>query len=73
MPTLDDLKVGHCALIKHIQDPDVATQALRMGISVGETITCLARVPSGPTVIQRGGMELAIGQALSQQIEVELQ
>jgi Fe2+ transport system protein FeoA len=70
MLTLSDIKVGQEVIIKDIQDPDVFTQALRMGISPGETIQCVARVPAGPVVIQRGGMELAIGKGLCSKIEV---
>lgn len=73
MTTLNELHVGQKAVIKDILDTDIATQAFRLGISQGEQISCLAKVPSGPVVIQRGGMELAIGEALCHQIEVELQ
>jgi Fe2+ transport system protein FeoA len=73
MTTLNDLKIGQKALITDILDTDIATQAFRLGISVGEMVCCLARVPAGPVVIQRGGMELALGEALCYQIEIELQ
>ncbi len=70
MPTLNDLKSGETAMIKEILDLDAATQAIRMGIAAGETITCIAKVPAGPTVVQHGGMELALGRDLCQKIEV---
>ncbi len=73
MLTLDDLQVGQSALIQSIQDDTVLLQSLRMGISVGVLVTCIAKIPSGPTVIQRGSMELAMGQPLCQGIEVLLQ
>ena len=73
MTTLNELQVGQKAVITDILDTDIATQAFRLGISVGELVCCLARVPAGPVVIQRGGMELALGQALCYQIEVQLQ
>lgn len=72
MSTLNDIKIGQTVIIKEIRDLDIETQALRMGISPGEQVVCLARIPAGPTVIQRGGMELAIGKTLCRQIEVEL-
>jgi len=72
MPTLNDVQTGRTVTVKSIVDVGVATQALRMGISQGEKVTCISRVPAGPTVIQKGGMELAIGRELCQQIEVEL-
>ncbi len=70
--TLQDMQTGQSAVILNIPDIDVATQAMRMGIAEGQYITCIAKVPAGPTVLQHGGMELAIGQHLCQQIEVQL-
>lgn len=70
---LNDVEIGQSVLITGIEDDDVAVQALRMGISVGEVVRCVARVPAGPTVIKKGGMELAIGRELCRQIEVTLQ
>lgn len=70
--TLDTLKTGQAATITSIPDGDVAFQALRLGISPGEQVTCVARIPAGPIVIQKGGMELAIGKSLCEGIEVEV-
>ncbi len=70
MLTLNDIKTGQTVVIKNIMDVGIATQAMRMGIAIGESVTCIARVPAGPTVIQKGGMELAIGEGLCCQIEV---
>jgi Fe2+ transport system protein FeoA len=72
MLTLNELKTGQTACILNIPDMDIATQALRMGLFQGEQITCVAKVPAGPTVVRQGGMEVAIGQQLCQAIQVEL-
>jgi Fe2+ transport system protein FeoA len=69
--TLNEVPVGRAVVIQEIPNVEIATHAMRMGISAGETVTCIARIPAGPTVIQHGGMELAIGRELSQQIQVE--
>lgn len=73
MTSLADLLPGQRGLITSISDTDVALQALRLGIFEGEVISCVAKIPSGPTVIQRGGMELAIGKSLCEHIEVNIQ
>lgn len=70
--TLDTLKAGQTAIIKRISDAETAAKTLRLGISAGEIITCITRIPAGPVVIRQGGIELAIGQGLCQKIEVEL-
>jgi Fe2+ transport system protein FeoA len=70
--TLHDIQAGQSAVILSIPDIDVATQAMRMGIAEGEWVTCVAKIPAGPTVLQHCGMELAIGQQLCQEIEVQL-
>lgn len=72
MLTLDQLKINQKAIISAIPDEETALQAIRLGIYLGEEIKCIARVPAGPTVIQRGGMELAIGQAVCAAIQVKL-
>ncbi len=68
---LSQVQVGETVIIREIQDADIAIQALRLGLTPGERVVCLARIPAGPTVIKHGGMELAIGRELCQQIEVQ--
>ncbi len=71
--TLEQAKVGDQLLIKHISDPETATVAMRLGISAGETLALASKVPGGPVVIRRGGMEIALGRDLCRYIEVERQ
>lgn len=70
MQTLQDIQAGQSVVILEITDLDIATQVLRMGLSAGETVTCVARIPAGPVVIQHEGMELAIGRTLCEKIKV---
>lgn len=70
MTTLDTVKTGQAVTIAAIADDDVAIQALRMGLSIGEQVVCLAKIPAGPIVIERSGMELALGKDICQKIEV---
>jgi len=67
---LNDIAKGQTVRIERIGCPDVETQALRLGISAGDVVHCLAKVPAGPIVIRHGGMELAIGQPLGVHIFV---
>lgn len=67
---LNDITKGQTVRIERISCPDVETQALRLGISAGDVVQCLAKVPSGPVVIRHGGMELAIGKPLGVHIFV---
>lgn len=69
--TLSEIKSGQSVKIKGIFDQQCAVQALRMGITEGEVVMCVARVPQGPTVLQHGGMEVAVGRDLCRKIEVE--
>lgn len=70
---LNDMKKGQKAVIKEFQDIEVAAQSIRIGISPGEMITCITKVPGGPVVLQKNGMELAIGQNICRKILVEIQ
>lgn len=71
MLTLNEIKAGQTVRIQEIRDADVAMQALRMGIIPGAVVLCVAKVPAGPAVIVYGGMELALGHHLCEQITVE--
>lgn len=70
MTTLDCIKTGQAVTITAIADSDVAVQALRLGLSVGEQVMCVARIPAGPIVVERAGMELALGKDICRKIEV---
>ncbi len=69
---LDELQAGQRAEVHTIAGQQAELMALRLGIGVGETLTCLSKVPGGPVVISKGGAELALGQSVAQEIEVHL-
>lgn len=71
--TLDQAQVGDRLRVMHIQDPETATVAMRLGISSGEVLELASKVPGGPLVVRRGKIEIALGRALCQSIEVEKQ
>jgi Fe2+ transport system protein FeoA len=70
--SLDSADIGQLLRIADIPEPAVESQLIRMGLSVGDLVTCLSRLPAGgPTVVRRGSLEIALGQGLAQQIQVE--
>jgi Fe2+ transport system protein FeoA len=62
--------IGQKVRVAAITDENLAMQALRMGISEGETIEILARIPGGPLVIRQGELEIALGRELCLAIQV---
>lgn len=67
---LSDAKPGQVLKIVAITDDDTESQMIRMGLASGDIVTCLSRVLSGPTILRRGAIEIAIGHQLTQTIEV---
>lgn len=48
----------------------VRAQFIRLGISEGERIFCLQRLPGGTIVLQKNHQQIAVGHQLSRQIIV---
>lgn len=69
---LSDTKPGQLLRIVSIDDPDAESQMIRMGLASGDMITCLTRLPAGPTVVKCAGVEVALGRELAQKIRVEV-
>ncbi len=47
---------------------NIKVQLIRIGISVGDKVFCLERLPGGTIVIQKNRQEIAIGYDLARQI-----
>jgi Fe2+ transport system protein FeoA len=62
--------LGQKVRVAAITDQNLAMQALRMGISEGEIIEVIARIPGGPLVIRQGELEIALGRELCLAIQV---
>ncbi len=69
--TLEQAKVGDTLRVKRIADAEVATNAVRLGVSEGELLMVASKIPGGPVVIRRGVVEIALGRDLCKEIEVE--
>jgi Fe2+ transport system protein FeoA len=70
--TLADVLPGQTVLILAIPSDDIRTQALRLGIGVGEKALCQASIPKGPIVLGKARQEIAIGRQLARDILVEV-
>lgn len=70
--TLAEVTRGQIVRIQAIDSPDVRSQALRLGLGVGQTATCQTVIPRGPIVLAKARQEIAIGRQLAQAIHVEL-
>jgi ferrous iron transport protein A len=48
-------------------------QFIRLGISEGERVTCLERLPGGTIVIQKNRQQIALGHKLAKEIFVQVE
>ena len=69
--TLDKVNRGNKIRIKKIENRDLKTQAIRIGIYEGAVFLCSEKLPGGPIILQNRMQEVAIGKGLAEDIEVE--
>jgi ferrous iron transport protein A len=68
--TLDKSKKGLFIIIMKLPDGNYKSQLIRMGISEGDKLKCLQRLPGGTVVVQKNRQEIAIGYDLAKKIKV---
>ncbi len=67
---LNKLKAGdHCVLLK-IPD-EIRVDLIRLGFCEGDKVLCVANLPLGPVVLQKGLQETAIGNEYCKHILVQ--
>lgn len=66
--TLDKVKKGNYVTIVNLPSGEVKIQFIRIGISEGDKLLCLERLPGGTIVLQKNRQEIAIGHNLARQI-----
>ncbi len=71
--TLDKVKKGKFLTILSLPGNDYKIQLIRLGLSEGESVKCIERLPGGTIVIQKNRQEIAIGYELARKIEIILQ
>lgn len=69
--TLSDAKEGKRLLVVRTIGEDITVQALRFGISEGAELTVEKSIKGGPVIVVRNHLEIAIGRALAEAIEVK--
>lgn len=69
--TLDKVKRGSKIRISKIENRDLKTQAIRIGIYEGATFLCSEKLPGGPIILQNRLQEIAVGRGLAEDIEIE--
>jgi Fe2+ transport system protein FeoA len=62
---------GSRVLIMEVPEGKRKSQLIRLGLSKGEFIRCLERLPGGTMVIQKNRREIAIGSTLAKGILVK--
>lgn|GEM_PF-546571 len=66
--TLDSARKGKYFTVMALPHGVLKVQLIRFGISEGDRIFCLERLPGGTVVIQKNRQEIALGYELASQI-----
>jgi len=66
---LNKIKPSERFLVQKIPE-EIKYELIRLGISQGDSLLCVAKIPFGPVVIQKDLQEIAIGGKFASLIEV---
>lgn len=69
--TLDKAKKGSKIKILNINNKDIKSQAIRIGLFEGAVFMCSEKLPGGPVILQNKLQEIAIGRGLASNIVIE--
>lgn len=69
--TLDVVRKGSTVKILRIDDEDLKSYLIRMGIAEGSALCCVEKIPFGPIILRNKMQEIAIGRGVAKGIEVE--
>ncbi len=67
---LSKLKAGKSCTLISIPD-EIRTDLIRLGFCEGDKVLCIASIPGGPTVVQKGLQETAIGNEYCKHINIQ--
>ncbi|MGK9477976.1 FeoA family protein [Melioribacter sp. OK-6-Me] len=70
--TLDKARKGNLITIVNLPGGEINAQLIRIGISEGETLVCLQRLPGGTIILQKNRQEIAVGYDLAKKIKIIL-
>ena len=68
---LSDVKRGQSVQVARIEDENIRTQLIRLGIGEGSRIKCLKKIPLGPFMVRHNRQEMAIGREFAKKILVK--
>ena len=71
--TLDTAKRNTTVTILKLPSDSMKIQLIRIGISEGDTVKCIERLPGGTIVLKKNRQEVAIGSSLAGRIKVIMQ
>lgn len=69
--TLDKATKGTYIIILNLPSGILKVQFIRLGLSIGDKVQCIERLPGGTIVIQKNRQEIAIGFKLAKEISIE--
>ncbi len=69
--TLDKAKKGSKIKILTINNKEIKSQAIRIGLYEGAVFMCSEKLPGGPVILQNKLQEIAIGRGLALDIVIE--
>jgi Fe2+ transport system protein FeoA len=64
------VKAGSAVRVVSVPRGNLRAQFIRLGISEGERVVCIARLPGGTVVLQKNRQEIALGHRLAMQVVV---
>lgn len=70
--TLDKARKGMPVTVVKLPTGEIKSQLIRLGISEGDKIKCIERLPGGTIVVQKNRQEIALGFDLAKKIHVIL-
>jgi ferrous iron transport protein A len=68
---MNKIHTNECFEIRKIPEL-IKSELIRLGISEGDKLRCIAKIPFGPIVIEKDLLEIAIGDKYARLIEVNL-
>lgn len=68
--TLDGARKGKYITVLSLPEGVLRVQLIRLGITIGDKIFCVERLPGGTVVIQKNRQEIALGYELARQISI---
>lgn len=70
--TLDRAPLGRAVIIVEFLDRRMLLEGIRLGLTEGAVVVPIERIPGGPTILEIGNRELAVGGELARAILVRL-